>query len=617
MKDINESFNARNLSFEAVAKSFVLNNHYEQLATNNHTLLMGPRGSGKTTLLKMLTPACQYFSVKFAKDHPKIPFYAIYIPTDSHWKRQLDQLEFEFRNKPKFKDLITRTLVTTNILLCICRTFQQIIAYNIVDQKENILENEAKLSIELINHWLLNKPISPTLYSIEQALLLRTSQINSLIKKVKYSEESSTKLPEYFYSDYSYFIDSSCLAFENVFKGQIPDESKWALCFDELEISPSWLQFELLDKLRSTANQKLLLKLTTSPIVSLFDKLNKKVRKIDARQAEDYKIIRTWNYNFLGLQAWNEFSEKLTLQKLSQNQFFEGKDIKTASIFGSDSIAVNLKRTFTRDKKGTEKSHYDAGEVYWKMFRELAIIDYSFRAFLKEKQISHNDPSPQDPSQRDQIFRKILPIATFRYQYLQTTRKRSRKNPALFYGLPYIYELCDGNPRFLINVIDEFLAHLKVNDKFPIEINFQSRIIQSISANYLTLIKVHPDSTRAFLNRYINLGDLIEVIGNFFFDKLIGVNFTMDPISSFTVDKLVPEKIQELIEFGVHLGAFIYLDPSEAISETGILNKSFRLSYILNPYFKLPKREYGCINLSSILYPRGRKQLNQQILIDL
>lgn len=618
MKDIHESFNARSLSFEAVAKSFVSNSHYDQLSANNHTLLMGPRGSGKTTLLKMLTPACQYFSKKLGKSQTEIPFYAIYIPTDIHWKRQLDQLEIEFDGKRKFIDLVTRTLVTTNIILCVTRTFQQIINYHIDDTTENKLQGEAALATELIGSWELNKPISPTLYSIEQSLLSRTKDINTLIKKIKYSEESDTLFPNYFYSDYSDYIDTACLSFEHVFENKIPLEPKWALCFDELEISPSWLQFELLDKLRST-NQKVLLKLTTSPIVSLVDKLNNKnVRKVDARQAEDFKVIRTWNYNQLGLKGWNEFSEKLTMQKLIQSKMFEGADLTAEDIFGKDSIVKNLRRTFNVDKTyNPDLSHYDKGQIYWKLFKELALIDSSFRKFLDYKNISFADPSPKSTAERDQIFRKILPIATFRYQYIKTTHKRSRKNPALFYGLPYIYELCDGNPRFLINSIDEFLLHLKIHQNFPIEINFQSRIIQSISNNYLSLIKVHPDSTKAFLNKYINLGDLIEVIGTYFFDKLIFGDFSMDPVSSFTVDKAVPSKIQNLIEFGVHLGAFIYLDPQEALSNNGILDKSFRLSYILHPHFNLPKREYGNINLSSILFPRGQKQFNSQILIDL
>ena len=49
------TFNARNYTAAQVAETFVPNDDFEELWTNNHTVLLGPRGSGKTTLLKMLT----------------------------------------------------------------------------------------------------------------------------------------------------------------------------------------------------------------------------------------------------------------------------------------------------------------------------------------------------------------------------------------------------------------------------------------------------------------------------------------------------------------------------------------------------------------------------------
>jgi len=52
-----DTFNAKYLSYQEVADSFISNTEFYQLQANASILLMGPRGCGKTTLLKMLTPA--------------------------------------------------------------------------------------------------------------------------------------------------------------------------------------------------------------------------------------------------------------------------------------------------------------------------------------------------------------------------------------------------------------------------------------------------------------------------------------------------------------------------------------------------------------------------------
>ena len=53
------SYNARMLSGEELGRTFVPHPAYPRLASNSHTLLVGPRGSGRTTLLRMLTPKAQ------------------------------------------------------------------------------------------------------------------------------------------------------------------------------------------------------------------------------------------------------------------------------------------------------------------------------------------------------------------------------------------------------------------------------------------------------------------------------------------------------------------------------------------------------------------------------
>jgi predicted AAA+ superfamily ATPase len=53
---IYSTYNARMLSPEEIARTFVINDAYRKLLRVEHSILRGPRGTGKTTLLKMLTP---------------------------------------------------------------------------------------------------------------------------------------------------------------------------------------------------------------------------------------------------------------------------------------------------------------------------------------------------------------------------------------------------------------------------------------------------------------------------------------------------------------------------------------------------------------------------------
>ena len=49
------AFNAKAMSYEQIASSFVSSAKFAELAGQWSALLVGPRGSGKTTLLRMLS----------------------------------------------------------------------------------------------------------------------------------------------------------------------------------------------------------------------------------------------------------------------------------------------------------------------------------------------------------------------------------------------------------------------------------------------------------------------------------------------------------------------------------------------------------------------------------
>jgi energy-coupling factor transporter ATP-binding protein EcfA2 len=616
--DIYESFNARYLSYEDIAKTFIVNTQFEQLQSNSHTLLMGPRGSGKTTLLKMLTPLCHHYFNKYNNLDTKLNFVAIYVPTDIQWQRQIEIFYGDSFYPKAIKENFPKFLVTTNILICIINTFAQLldVKSGFISTHETLL-NESLICTSLIECWDLEKPILPTFDSIKQSLYKRLKSGNVLLKKIRYEQNFVIEtLPSYFYEDYFDLIISGCSAFSEIFKEY--NSVKWALCFDELEISPDWLQHELIQKFRST-DQRFILKLTTSPLVSIVDKLSNKTLTIEAREDEDFRVIRTWNYNIKGQREWNAFGERLLKQKFQR--FFD-EQISPKDVLGDDSEVRNLVKVFPRPRmnKKSFESFYEKDNYYWLLFRELAKKDASFISFLKKKNIDPNNPLPNTPEQMDQVFRKVLQIVLFRYHFTKDNDKiRGRKNPGLYYGIPTIYELCDGNPRFLIGLIDNLLIHLlNKESQYKISINQQSSTISDFSRKYLDLISSHPDSNKEiYPNKYLNLGTLLKEIGRYFSARMLKDSFKMDVYSTFLIDDEVPQKIVELIELGVHLGAFIYLDPKKVVSTEGLRGKKLRISYLLHPIFNLPKREYNTVRLSTILINGKKDHISEQLTFSL
>jgi len=508
--------------------------------------------------------------------------------------------------------------VATNILVSTCQTFIHLLEFK--EKTANDLKNEAELVQQLIVDWKIARPIAANLWSIKHSLLGRLGEINNHIKKVRTLKikEEDIQYPEYFYDEYLDSVSLGCDAFENIF-GSDPYFSdsnfKWALCFDELEIAPSWLQFELLSLLRSLANQKLLFKLTMVPLVMINNKQGELV-EITAREREDFSIIRTWTYSQISINNWESFSRKLIEDKFRR----KNTKINPISLFGSDSLDRNIQITFNGDENFKPKKGYTEGSYVWFLFKELAIIDSTFREFLKGNRISPSNPIPHEEGQKDSIFRKVKPLALHRYQFKSHIigRMRSRKNASLYYGLPRIYDICDGNPRALIGLIDEFIERLNIEidgSARQLDINFQSRIISEISKKYLLLLQNHPDANIPYFNKYMNLGTILEKIGRYFEERIIVDSFSMDPVNCFTVDKETPQEVTDLLKVAMHLGAIIYLNPDESVSKTSLVGKKFRLSYLLFPNFRLPIVEYNSTVLSKILR-KGTDKIDQLLLFE-
>lgn len=569
------SYNARHLAPKEVAKTFIWSESFGKLVQNNHSIILGARGCGKTTLMKMLTvPALYSWNTDDRSEdiRENIPFYGIYISTDIYWNVKNKTYGPQLESFGDLSQRVSHFAVNSNVFSSLCDTFLNIITIELNDYDE---AKEIELSTYLINSWKL-PPTIPKIKFIKEALNERVDEVNQLIQNLifNYSSNKKVNLPEYFNLSFDSSIENIIPRFERIYN--IENKRKWALCFDELEFAPIWLQNKLFSSLRSRT-QYILYKLSASPILP--SELEKSLlHEYGPTSGNDVDMIKMWRSNDI-----EEFSQKIIKSFLNNN-------IELINFFGTNEIYNKTRYSYTE------------GSRFHKELIELINKDISFKNFLKSKKVTLTDIELSNSQQKDVLFRKIKPIVYFRNAFIKLNTEavvlnRSRKSAAeLYYGIEVLIKVCEGNPRWLIGIVSQLIS--KSHGEKP------SKVMQ-----YEQLL----ESARRFNNAIANIpvgksdntvDELIDRIGNYFNNQILGPEFFMDPKGTFEVDIDTIEKhpnISNIIEKAVAQGALILLDSNDDSFDFKILGQRFKLSYLLSILYNLPLRKYNKVNLSECL----------------
>lgn len=574
------AFNARWLEPEDVARSFVPTPHFKSLVRLQHSLLMGPRGCGKTTLLKMLTRRAQavWQNERLRNEeqwteyrHPD--FEAIYIPSDVRWNSELSSISANDAFSVPQAESLQRALVSIAAVIEAIRLFQ-----NILDDASS---DSTPLLKSLITHLSLGATV-PSFPEIRLRLLGWAEELQSLYVSQAAPALASRlqKLPATLTGHALGGLARACTIFSECAPTLAP--VRWALCFDELEIAPCWLQTELLASLRSF-DQKFLLKLTWSPL------LPNDLKGKHERQ-HDYEAIRMWHGHVSEARPFcKEFTTRFVRDK------FDSATISPRDVFGISPFAY--------DERGSDNVYIQNGPVWTAMVR-LAELDRSFREYLSEHSIDPTNPVVHDVTVRDESLRKIKPIVLLRDAYLKEvnlrTARRSRKNPLLFYGEEAIYAMSEGNPRLLAGLLNDLVdadPKRKASSP-PIKQEVQSRSLRAASQRTLSGIKAYPIQN-TIASR--GLAGLVQKMGTFLHSELISHDFSADPAGGFQIDEDIPRDILDEIEIGLLIGAFVHVKSDGFDIPDSVVGCRIRLSYMLAPYYGLPLRSYRSVSLSSAL----------------
>lgn len=570
------SYNARHLAPKEVAERFIWSESFGKLIKNNHSIILGARGCGKTTLMKMLTiPALHAWNSDSKAEDIKnnIPFYGIYISTDIYWNVKNLTYGSQLEAYGNFADMVSHFAVSSNVFTSLCDSFLNIINIELKNKDE---KKEIELCNHLIKAWKLSNTI-PKLKYVKEALNDRIDSVNQFIQQVifNYAPDDKIEVPDYYNLSFETSLELIIPKFERIYK--IEEKKKWALCFDELEFAPIWLQQKLFISLRSRT-QYLLYKLSASPILpSALEK--SLLSDYGATPGNDVELIKMW------ISKDNEeFSKKII-------KSFLPSDSNLVKVFGSNDIYNK-----TADS-------YSEGSDFYKEMISLINKDESFKSFLLNKDVDITNPIPISDNQKDVLYRKIKPIVYFRNFFIEENivgkkvKYRSRKKATdLFSGIEVISKICDGNPRWLIGIISAIISKSNGGN---IDKKLQFDELLNVSKRYKNVIANIPvgDCNSTII-------DIIERVGKYFENQILGENFLMDPKSTFLVDNSddkIHDNIIELIEKGVAQGAFILLDSNDDSFDFEIRNKRFKLSYIFCILYNIPLRVYNKIKLSECL----------------
>lgn len=598
-----ESFNARFMSPQGVAETFVPSKAFAKLVEAGNSVLIGPRGSGKTTLLKMLHPtALRNWQHPQADAHrSKVTYSTVFVPADISWGKQLQLLGGAELTAAESVTLSTAAYATHVFRACI-DTFEARVIDDTRAKEPSFLklphdrEAEARACTQIAALWRLDV-LLPTFKELKSALRLRQLEIADIACDTTRIEGSQ------------HLTLDPLLAFSSaieVFNEEFNDNQRhWALVVDELEIAPINIQKMLFSALRSTS-QKIYLKLAISPFTDSLqgsDPTNPAGRN-------DFVTIPLWN---TGRNEAVQFGRALFENILRREPTLSTLSIE--SLLGASISAGIPDEDFEPVGQANLPLGIDPYAEHGSTTREyqrLAEIDNSFKKYVRDKGIDVSNLAKSSTGPNYNRIRKITPLVIYRNYFMKAggasqsndgeLHRKTLKNPAQFYvGDPAIFVVAEGNPRWITHIAMELRRALTLQNAPKDNSYLQSQVVADTSNRFKAMVRTIPVESNHSLLAKDGLLGLVGVLSKWVLSQVQG-EFTEDPHLSFDVDKDVPPELHNAIKQALNIGALVYVNvDADDLLNNNLLGRRFRLSYMLAPAYRLPLRGTNEIRLSRVL----------------
>ncbi|GAA4119758.1 hypothetical protein GCM10022415_20270 [Knoellia locipacati] len=352
---------------------------------------------------------------------------------------------------------------------------------------------------------------------------------------------------------------------------------RWALLFDELELAPAEIRAELLRSLRSV-DERFLFKLSISPFGADLDQFTSALSAMPGHDHDEVSLSYGRKEEGIG------FSLELMAAILARRRH---KPDDLAFVLGPSDFPVES--TVAVPTNGSTEARRN------RYFRALYRDDQTFKRYVHRHSQSIEEFLALEGDSRAQFVRKVTPIVIVRSAFripddsfaAGSRRYKTRKNPDIYRGLTSLATVLEGNPRYIIGVMNELLDEA---GQGKIGGPRQTAEITRAANRFRALLTTIPAPVVPGIRRR-GLLPIIDMLGTFFRERIVADDFTPDPIGSFIVDSHVSDEILAAIGSLLNAGALVYVpEPGGVAILTSLRGKRFRLNYLLASQYGMPLR---------------------------
>ncbi len=595
-----EAFNAKFLTPEEVAASFIAPDYFYKLCQPCHSIVLGPRGSGKTSLLKMLQRrALRAWKGQMAETvRKKINFIGVFVPTDILWQEQLKNIGKNLLTSHE-QEALTDTTITLHVAQAfVSAVLDEFILVSVRSPRETgkIGAKKEKELVALLSDIFKVEPVIPTFTGLQMALDKKLMSIGFFVAKerLREAEGRGERLIDegLIYPDFLTVLSPAIRAVNDLVGAS---DQYWALCFDELELAPDFLQTKLLRYLRST-QPLLYFKLSMSPFVKVEVEIEQSATR--PQEDDDFNLIPLW---YSDRSRSKRFSLDLATEFLRNANI---RNVDPPSFFGQSNFG---------DELATES--YAPGSFHHREIVSLRQKDPSFRKYLNDNKVDVTSMHKLSEDVRASVIRKAFPTILFRNYFLKPPdnrqQHRSRKSFELYAGWDSIAAICEGNPRWLKGLLSDMVGKVPAG-AMRISASIQGRAINNTLHKFRSKLMTIPITPSGHDRGVLRL---LDIIGGYFEEEVLGSEFKAEPVQSFRLDEYSAGISSEAIGAALNAGALVYVaqDPNKMILNN-LNERRFRLCYMLATLHKIPLRLGGYISLSKIL--SNRRAAYQKLLFE-
>ena len=588
-----EHYNARGLTPEAMADSFVASRQFWSVSAHGNSVLLGPRGSGKTTLLRMLDPRGLNRWLAHSNSVPpegwSVPQYVgIFVPIDTAWVSSLTNAVAG--DEQGERDRLYLTIYSLSVARCLVDVMRWRLSDITADAQR--LRVDRRIETELARHLGEIFVVGTSMRSLLELHIELTKRILALPGLWKDAVEAQRRVMIAGLENPLASTAAAC----DVFNALANEPGRrWSLLCDELEIAPPAIRKLLFSGLRAVPSP-LFLKMALTPK----EQIGTSDDSEPPLPANDYEVIPL-SYPTREEGAPEKEREEFCVALWKSLVEEHGGDLAPVL---SDPFSAFEDPSGASRKASTARDSQDLDAKFGSIFRSLAKKDESFREYLEKKQVNIEDLDKNDQLKRDSVIRKVRPIVEIRDHNLRLNSggelvRVPRRGANLYCGAKRIFAVSEGHPRWLKYTLGAMLTRAVLSHPH-VRLTDQNRELRYAVQRTEARLKALPVDQ-------VSPEDLVRRLGEFFAGQVLDGAFRADPVLSFVVDSNVAEGIEDAVAKALYLGALVPLqrDVSDLFTK-GVRGRRFRLSNWLAPAFALPLMTGKAINLSSIL-SRERK----------